>query len=156
VSSLREVWRHRSGDFSPGTSFEVTPILAGQNLVFCTPFNRVIALDPETGEERWSFDPEVDLEPLYNPLCRGVAFARLSGGLDKTATPGAGESEVDNLCEARIYLGTLDARLIAIDAETGVPCPSFATRRRARSRHHGRLGDGWTTCRFARWRDSRL
>ncbi len=84
VNGLQVAWTYRSGDFSNGsaaetkTSFNVTPILVDDQLVFCTPYNRVIALDPETGGERWSFDPEVRNqhfnETPYTRACRGVAF----------------------------------------------------------------------------------
>ncbi len=82
VSNLREVWTYNSGDFSLGsdtvtrTSLQVTPIVTDGTLYFCTPFNRVIALDPETGVERWSFDPNLRLKLLHGayPLtCRGVS-----------------------------------------------------------------------------------
>src|SRR3989442_1079730 len=60
VGRLRVAWIYRSGDVSDGrgdvttSSLQVTPIVVEGTLYFCTPFNRVIALDPETGAERWS------------------------------------------------------------------------------------------------------
>jgi quinoprotein glucose dehydrogenase len=115
VSQLKEVWRYESGDVSETTSLQVTPILVGSDLILCTPFNRVAAVDAETGVERWTFDPQVDLTGIYNPLCRGVAHGVVP----------AAAGEASGRCESRIYLGTLDARLIAIDAETGRLCPDF-------------------------------
>ncbi|MGB0618403.1 MAG: pyrroloquinoline quinone-dependent dehydrogenase [Myxococcota bacterium] len=112
VARLEEVWRFESGDVTPTTSLQVTPILAEDQLVFCTPRNQVIALDAEAGTERWRFDAEPALDGIYNPLCRGVAQGRVE----------VAEGEA---CSARIYLGTLDARLIALDAETGAPCRDF-------------------------------
>lgn len=123
VNGLQVAWTHRSGDFSNGsstetkTSFSVTPILVDDQLVFCTPYNRVIALDPETGVERWSFDPEVrnrhfDETPSTR-ACRGVAFWR------ETNAPG------DGVCATRILAATLDSELIALDAKTGQPCRDF-------------------------------
>jgi len=122
VSNLREVWTYNSGDFSLGsdtvtrTSLQVTPIVTDGTLYFCTPFNRVIALDPETGVERWSFDPNLRLKLLHGayPLtCRGV-----SAWTDSDR----GETEA---CQRRIFTATHDAELIALDARTGEPCQAF-------------------------------
>ena len=115
VRQLEEVWRFESGDVTPTTSLQVTPILVDDQLVLCTPRSQVVAIDAETGEERWRFDAKPDLTGIYNPLCRGVAQARV-----EPSSPDAGDE-----CTTRIYLGTLDARLIALDATTGKPCESF-------------------------------
>jgi quinoprotein glucose dehydrogenase len=84
-------------------------------LFLCTPFNRVIALDPETGAERWTFDPKIDRQANYanQALCRGVATWR-----DRAAPPGAA-------CRRRVLSATNDGRLFALDAATGVPCADF-------------------------------
>src|SRR5262245_14425854 len=113
------VWTYRSRRRLDGktslapSAFQNTPILFGDSLYLCTPKNRVIALDPETGEERWSYDPRANLEGIYTLNCRGV-----SSWTDTRALPGAA-------CARRIFTGTLDARLIALDAETGQPCEGF-------------------------------
>lgn len=82
VHRLAVAWEYRTGDLSDGqgdipstSAFQATPILVDQTLYLCSPFNRVIALEPETGEERWIYDPGIDLSVLYaNQLvCRGVA-----------------------------------------------------------------------------------
>jgi quinoprotein glucose dehydrogenase len=73
----------------------------------------VIALDPETGEERWSYDPRANLEGIYTVNCRGV-----SAWTDSRALP-------DAPCARRIFTGTLDARLIALDADSGRLCEGF-------------------------------
>ena len=114
VARLEEVWRFESGDVTPTTSLQTTPILVDDALVFCTPRSQVIALDAETGRERWRFDPKPELSGIYNPLCRGVAQGRVE--------PASGAGDV---CTSRIYFGTLDARLIALDAATGRPCADF-------------------------------
>ncbi len=119
VDDLEVAWIHRSGDWhdlSGGlapTSFQVTPIVVDGTLYYCTPRNRVFALDPETGEERWVYDPVVDISHLYITNCRGV-----SHWVDPTAAEAAA-------CASRIVTGTLDARLIALDAKTGRPCAGF-------------------------------
>ncbi len=123
VDDLEIAWIHHHGDFSNGsatqtkTSFGATPILVEDQLVFCTPLSRVIAVDPETGAERWSYDPRVRNRHFEGTpstrVCRGVAYWR-----DAAATvPGA--------CASRIFAATLDSELLALDAKTGRPCSGF-------------------------------
>jgi glucose dehydrogenase len=83
VAYLEEAWRYRSGD-----------------------------MDPETGRERWVFDPEVDLSDYYVVTCRGVSF-------DEWPELGG------QRCAKRIFLATLDVRLIALDADMGRRCQGF-------------------------------
>ncbi|MBK7947638.1 MAG: pyrroloquinoline quinone-dependent dehydrogenase [Deltaproteobacteria bacterium] len=103
----------QSGSSHASTSFQNTPILVDGTLYLCTPFNRVIALDPETGDEKWTFDPKVDLDGLYLVNCRGV-----SAWTDARAEEGA-------TCQKRLFMGTIDGRMLALDAPTGRPCPEF-------------------------------
>jgi quinoprotein glucose dehydrogenase len=121
VGELEQAWVYRSGesDFFDavlpefnGTSSETTPILVDGRLVFTTPTNRVIALDPEQGTELWTFDPGVDRNEWYAMWTnRGVA---------------AWQGSADDACAPRVFLTTLDARLIALDARTGDRCTGFA------------------------------
>src|SRR3546814_4438847 len=67
------------------------------NLVVCTVSRRVIALDPQTGKARWTYDPKSKVERYKK--CRGV-----SHWVDTAAADGA-------ICKSRIFLGTLDYRL---------------------------------------------
>jgi len=121
VGGLTVVWTYRTGDVSDGkrtarkTSFQATPIMVDGTLYLSTPFNRVVALDPETGRERWAYDPKIDLWVPYGDdlVSRGVAT-----WLDSAAPP-------DAACRRRILLTTNDARLIALDARTGAPCAGF-------------------------------
>jgi len=131
VGELEVAWVFRSGDMATfgeemnKTSTQSTPILlpaaAGESLVYCTPFNRVIALDPGTGEQRWSFDPEIDHRGDRPFRCRGVSYAE---ELSRTA---AGAH-----CRHRLYLSTHDRQLLAIDALDGRPCEDFGERGRVR------------------------
>src|SRR5574341_1443298 len=81
VKHLKVAWIYRHGDVSDGTktarrtSFEATPILVDGVLYIATPYNRVVALDPETGAERWTYDPKIDLWIYYGDdlICRGVS-----------------------------------------------------------------------------------
>ncbi|MCA9501997.1 MAG: pyrroloquinoline quinone-dependent dehydrogenase [Spirochaetaceae bacterium] len=122
VDRLEVAWTHHSGDYFDGsgyskrTAFQNTPLVVNDTLYYCTPFMRVFALDPETGEERWSFDPEFRSrhgEGPYPLMCRGVSYWE-----DATAKAGAA-------CARRIFYGTADSELIALDADTGVPCEGF-------------------------------
>jgi quinoprotein glucose dehydrogenase len=82
VDQLVPAWTYHTGDLKSrapdvlkGSKFEVTPILVGNTLVACTPFNAVVALDPGTGQELWRYDPEIktDYRPANMFACRGVA-----------------------------------------------------------------------------------
>jgi quinoprotein glucose dehydrogenase len=119
VTQLRVAWTYRTGDVPTKkqlAAFEATPILVDGTLYLSTPFNRIIALDPETGTERWRYDPQIDLSVRYSDFTsRGVA-----AWLDPAAASGAP-------CRRRIFHATNDARLIALDAATGKPCTDFGT-----------------------------
>jgi quinoprotein glucose dehydrogenase len=121
VAELKVAWEYHTGDVSDGTSdrpksaFETTPIVADGTMYLSTPFNRVIALDPETGHEKWSFDPGIDLKVPYSEglINRGVTLWSDSNGSER------------EICHRRIFLATIDARLFAIDAVTGRLCADF-------------------------------
>jgi len=121
VHRLEQAWEYHSGDLEPGSfpdpfnapAMQTTPILAGDSLFLCSPRNRVIALDPASGEERWHVDANPDIRGLYSVSCRGVAFHH-----DPTA--GA-----DEACAGRVIAGTLDGRLLALDARNGERCQDF-------------------------------
>lgn len=126
VWRLERAWTWRHGDFEtfperrPFSGFHATPILlpdaAGGSLVLCTPINRLVALDPATGKERWSFDPQIQVSQSPKRLkCLGVTYWH------DAAAP-AGQQ-----CAHRILAGTNDRRLLAVDAATGQPCPGFGT-----------------------------
>jgi len=121
VKRLRTVWAYRTGDVADGSrtaetsQFEATPIMVERTLYLSTPFNRVIALDPETGRERWTFDPKLDLSVPYGD---GLTSRGVSTWLDRTRA--AGEP-----CRRQIFVATNDGRLIALDSVTGKPCADF-------------------------------
>ena len=123
VDQLDVAWVHRSGDAGrpaellKNSSGQATPILlppaAGESLVYCTPFSEVIALDPGTGEQRWSHDPQVDTDSLRPFRCRGVAY------YEETRV------SAEDACRHRIFANTYDRRLIALDAISGELCADF-------------------------------
>lgn len=120
VADLEEAWRFRTGDLGQTLArperltFEATPILAEGRLYFCTASNFVFAIDPVDGHRIWRFDPEVDPDlATAEVACRGVSF----WADDK--------APADAVCSTRIFTGTRDGRLIALDAATGRRCAGF-------------------------------
>ena len=126
VENLDLAWMARSGEHHllpdeiyQSSSMQSTPILlpraAGEYLVVCSANNYLIALDPASGIERWQFDPQVSHErQSMSRKCRGNAFY----WLDETSQDG-------EACHHRLFMGTLDRRLVALDAMTGEPCADF-------------------------------
>lgn len=123
VARLRVAWSYHTGALEPESAlnekaaFEATPILVDGTLYLSTPYNQVIALDPGSGIEKWTYDPNVDRSHGYSEVSsRGVA-----AWTDSKTTDGAP-------CKLRIFEGTLDGRLMALDGKTGKPCVDFGTR----------------------------
>src|SRR5579862_181595 len=118
VSQLRQAWIWKTGETDlkeygtrPGM-FEDTPLVIDNVMYVTTPYNKIVALNPETGAEIWSYDPKsyVDGQPPNGTgyVHRGIAVWRDSR---------AGSA-------ARIFLNTR-YRLISIDAKSGKPVNSF-------------------------------
>ncbi|WP_416609860.1 membrane-bound PQQ-dependent dehydrogenase, glucose/quinate/shikimate family [Sphingomonas sp. MJ1 (PH-R8)] len=122
VGKLKRAWVIHTGDLPKSEKIrntygaETTPLKIGDTLYLCTPKNIMIALEAATGRERWRYDPKVPDEAIpYTAACRGVVYY---------AVPGMA---ADQACATRIIEGTLDARLIAVDARSGRLCPDFGT-----------------------------
>ncbi len=120
VNSLKVEWTYRTGANDKPTNlkrkaaFESTPILVNGKLLLSTPYDHVIALEPGTGAKLWEYDAEVNLDQNFSEVSsRGVSAWQDPHG--KAGAP----------CSLRIFIGTLDARLIALDGETGKPCAEF-------------------------------
>lgn len=121
VGDLQAAWTYSTGDMTAHaddmkySAFEGTPVLVAGSLIFCSPFNEVIALDPGTGAEKWRYNPKVatGYRPGNQFICRGVT---------PWTDAAAGEGD---LCATRLFMGTVDSRLIALDAPTGQPCLGF-------------------------------
>ena len=139
IAKLKVSWIFHTGDISESSrdrkrsGFESTPILVDGTLYFTTPFNRVIALDPETGKQRWAYDPKIDLNGDYGDglVNRGVAT-----WLDLTRHKG-------QPCRRRIYESTQDARLVALDAVSGTPCADFGKAGQVTLRDVQQYDSGW-------------
>ena len=154
VGNLERVWTYRTGDLPEDKwGAETTPLKVGDTVYLCSARNVLIALDARTGEERWRYDPQVSDEWIpYTAACRGVAYydvAAAATGTAPTATaptaatpqaapatgartmpapaaPAAAQpAPAAAACARRIIEGTLDGRLIAVDARTGRPCADF-------------------------------
>ncbi len=114
VTKLERAWTYHTGDlYQPkngrATALETTPLFVDDTLFITTPIGRVAALDPETGKERWSFDPKINKDAGYGDFAnRGAAT-----WVDKERK------------QRRIFVTPIDARLIALDAATGKPCADF-------------------------------
>ncbi len=119
VRELERVWSIRTGDLDadpppPGhMAFQATPIVAGGLLLLPTPLGRVLALDPQSGAERWRFDATVVGHEYPEYASRGVAT-----WLDPRR-PAA------SACAHRVFAATVDSRLFALDLATGTRCPEF-------------------------------
>jgi quinoprotein glucose dehydrogenase len=115
VTQLRPAWTFHTGEISDGTTyatrsaFETTPLMIEGVLYLTTPFNRLVALDPDTGRQMWSHDPQLDRQRNYTLFChRGAAY--WSHGRKR-----------------RLLYGTEDGRLFSVDAANGQADPAFGT-----------------------------
>lgn len=111
VSALTPAWEVDTGRVG---RFSGTPIQIEDGLYLCTAQNVMIALDPDTGAERWRFDPKNETSPYFQlGNCRGVTYYHIP------------ERTKGEVCAERIYTATTDARMIAVDLATGQPCEEF-------------------------------
>ncbi|WP_421728681.1 membrane-bound PQQ-dependent dehydrogenase, glucose/quinate/shikimate family [Brevundimonas sp.] len=121
VGKLERVWSFHTGDL-PGDrpaaqnkyASENTPLKIGDTLYACTGKNMVVAVNAATGQVKWRFDPGVDDAAIpYTAACRGVSYY---------VVPSVAATDP---CATRIIWGTLDARIVAVDARTGQRCQGF-------------------------------
>ncbi len=116
VSNLEVAWTYRT---KVGGVFKATPTQVGDKLFMCGGGNIVIALDAESGELRWQYDPKISPDQLlavryFTTTCRGVSYFEAP-------------DDYSGECPTRILTATTDARLIAVDADTGALCTSFGS-----------------------------
>jgi quinate dehydrogenase (quinone) len=110
AGKLQKLWHYRTGRSG---QFKATPLQIGELLYICTAMNVIQAIDAETGEKRWEFDPQLTVAPVgFNTTCRGVSYY-------------SAPSEYSGVCPQRIIMGTTDARLFAVNALTGERCADF-------------------------------
>lgn len=137
VSRLQVAWTYHTGDVrGPNdpteTTYEVTPLKIGDTVYLCTPHDLVIALDAETGAEKWRYDPHIQQPPkdsTQHLTCRGVSYSPDTGTAAVTGSAAApapnAQPAANPDCVGRLFLPTVDARLIALSAKTGAVCPGF-------------------------------
>jgi quinoprotein glucose dehydrogenase len=121
VSGLKVAWSFRTGEpltslhrYSRTPNFEPTPLVIDGVMYFGTPYGNVYALDAVTGKSLWSYDTKIDRDGNYGDFAnRGV-----STWVDPSKKP-------SEPCRRVIYMASIDARLFALDAAAGQPCPAF-------------------------------
>lgn len=121
VARLERAWTFHTGDVTPGvqstrqrpvTPFESTPLVVHNVLYFTTPSSRLIALEPETGRKIWEYDPH-------------SGHATNSAAGDRRFAANRGATYWESGPDRRVFYGTSNGKLIALDANTGRPCPDF-------------------------------
>lgn len=116
VKNLKRAWVYNTGEIPKKFGSQLTPLKIDHRVYGCTGMNKLFALDANSGKELWKYDPGVSDEWLpYTAACRSVAYYKVPASNPK------------DICAERIIEGTLDMRLIAVDAGTGQPCPGFGT-----------------------------
>ena len=134
VGKLRKVWEVHTGGMPTTAEFkklygtENTPLKVGDLLYTCTAKNVIVALDAASGKPVWRVDPKVPDEWIpYTTACRGLVYYKVPG------------AAANSPCAARIIEGTLDSRLIAVDALTGRACTEF----NGTGQQDTKIGMGW-------------
>lgn len=127
VDKLAVAWTARTGDVpqstGSGAEDQNTPQQIGDRLYVCTAYGKVLALDVDTGEERWKFDPEAR-SPNWQ-RCRGLAYFDGNEAALRASGASGRLGDVAPGCRRRLFLPTIDARLIALDPDSGKPCTDF-------------------------------
>lgn len=120
VQNLKVAWIYRTGELGQGSkikeklTFEATPIHFQGKLFLSTSYGKIIALHPSTGEELWTFDPKINRKASFSELT--------SRGVSAWTNTKLTENES---CKHCILIGTINAKLIKLDAKTGQLCKSF-------------------------------
>jgi membrane-bound PQQ-dependent dehydrogenase (glucose/quinate/shikimate family) len=152
AGKLKEIWRYRT---KVAYDFKDTPQEVDGLVYVCTAGNTIVALDADTGQEKWrrATAPKVpggsgpsglDNASTYARTCRGLGYYDMAStqrtsapttpaapvaaghvGLQPIAAARAPANAAAADCPTRIITGTTNAKLIALDAKTGAPCASF-------------------------------
>ena len=138
VKNLEVAWQIQTGDVKgPNdvgeTTYQATPLKLGNALYMCTPHNWALALDADTGEALWKFDPKVgeNLQRQHQ-TCRGVSFyagtnpqTSVTTDIKAKKVEGNTFTQATTQCDAKIFIPTSDAKLYALNPETGQRCQDF-------------------------------
>ncbi|KAA5838996.1 glucose/quinate/shikimate family membrane-bound PQQ-dependent dehydrogenase [Pseudomonas chlororaphis] len=144
IGKLQEAWRIRTGDMPTAKdpveiTNQNTPLKVNGMLYACTAHSQVLALDPDTGKEIWRFDPKIqgpngdDFRGWAHMTCRGVSYYdeasfNKSDAISTPVSLSAAGQAIAASCPRRLFLPTADARLIAINADTGKVCEDFGNK----------------------------
>lgn len=124
VDTLQVAWTAHTGDIpqsnGSGAEDQNTPLQVGDSLFVCTPYGKVLSLDVDSGKEKWRFDPKAKAPNWQR--CRGLGYFA-DAQAQTTAEPASASQPA--ACPRRLFLPTIDARLIAINADTGKACADF-------------------------------
>lgn len=131
VSNLDVAWTYHTGDLRDAQdaseyTFEATPLKVNNTLYFCTPHNEVHALNPETGALKWKYEPTKDRSYLQqHQTCRGVSYYEAPAVPAGNTVQPASVANSPAVCRKRIFNAANDAKLLALDADTGKLCADF-------------------------------
>ncbi len=111
VKDLEVAWTYRfESEGYADNADQHTPVFANDTLYSCTYNNEIHAIGPISGQRKWVYNPQA--EGPFFMRCRGVTYYET-------------RANADGACSKRVVTGTVDARLIAVDADTGKPCSDF-------------------------------
>lgn len=134
VDKLQVAWTYHTGDVAisdgNGAEDQLTPLQVGDKVFICTPHNNLIALDADTGKELWK--NEINAQSKVWQRCRGMAYFDATKEIAQPTQPNstpviAASVPAGANCQRRLLTNTIDARLIAVDADTGEFCQGFGT-----------------------------
>jgi quinate dehydrogenase (quinone) len=132
VDQLQVAWTYHTGNIAEsngnGAEDQTTPLQIGEKVFLCTPHNDVIALDASTGKQLWKHQTNATSSVWQR--CRGLAYFDVTAPLQQPTAAGAVPVTAAVLpeganCQRRLLTNTIDARLIAVDADTGELCQGF-------------------------------
>lgn len=140
IRQLAVAWTAQTGDVpqsnGSGAEDQNTPQQIGDSLYVCTAYGKVLSLDVDTGVTKWRFDPKAQ-SPNWQ-RCRGLGYfdgtgmaaaapvsAPAAAASGRRTASGSAAPAVGSSCRRRLFLPTIDARLIALDPDTGRPCTDF-------------------------------
>jgi len=134
INKLKVAWTYHTGDVAlsdgNGAEDQLTPLQIGNKVFICTPHNNLIALDADTGKELWK--NEINAKSAVWQRCRGMAYFDATAPITQPTQPNsspiiAASVPAGAQCQRRLLTNTIDARLIAVDADTGQFCEDFGT-----------------------------
>ena len=122
VEDLEVAWTYNTGEISDGTEgidatvYQVTPIFANDLVYLCTPFNKIVALNPDNGNKVWVYDPKKPLSGAFYSAhnCRGVSYWQAESSEERAA-----------FCGKRVFQTIQTGQLVAVDADSGKICKDF-------------------------------